>query len=236
MYFKTDSKIIDYNNEPDVTESYNQGFVFTRLGKGEMIQTRSLRIDLSDFKLTSENRRILKKVEGLKLNVKSLPLKNYSWEIHKLGKEFYSTKFGDNTMSAAKIKEMFTSNESSNMNLTISYQLSAIGIKTQAESRKQIADGYCLCYANSTLLHYAYPFYDLEVAKKLPNLGLGMMINAIIWARENGKKYFYLGSVVDSSSRYKLQFESLEWWNTHTGKWSTDISELKVLLDTAGSM
>lgn len=235
MYFKTDTKTINFDNESEVTESYNQGFVFTRLGKGEMIQTRSLRIDLSKFELTSENRRILKKVTGLRLEVRDLPLENYSWEIHKLGKDFYSTKFGDHTMSATKIKEMFTEPEKSNMNLAIGYELRASKDGDTGSSQLE-SQGYCLCYENSTLLHYAYPFYDLEVAKEMPNLGLGMMINATIWAKENNKKYVYLGSVVDPSSKYKLQFEGLEWWDAHTSSWSTDIAQLKNLLGTEASL
>lgn len=223
-YYQTANKKVDFQNESEVTESYNNGFVFTRLGKGEMIQTRSLRIDLDKFELSSENRRILKKVEGLRLEVKELPLQNYSWEIHKLGKDFYSTKFGDNTMSAAKIKEMFLDPDKSNMNLALSYELLATGSQL-------VADGYCLCYQNPTLIHYAYPFYNLEIAKELPNLGLGMMINAIVWAKENGKKFIYLGSVIDLSSKYKLQFEGLEWFNEINKSWSEDLEDLKNLLE-----
>src|SRR5687768_4946503 len=114
-YLKTDQQTVEFT--PDViTEMYNKGYVLTRLGKGIMDQTRSLRIDLSKFELTSENRRILRKVESLMLKVENLPLKDYSWEIHKMGKDFYSSKFGDDTMSAAKIKEMFQEQEKSNLN------------------------------------------------------------------------------------------------------------------------
>ena len=52
----------------NITNMYNQGFVFTRRGKGAMDQTRSMRIDLSQFALTSENKRILRKTEDISLS------------------------------------------------------------------------------------------------------------------------------------------------------------------------
>jgi hypothetical protein len=53
-----------------------------------MYQTRSLRIDLSKFELSSENKRILKKNNSLLLTTYSLPYPDYYWQIGKLGKEF----------------------------------------------------------------------------------------------------------------------------------------------------
>lgn len=219
-YFSANTKTLtDSENTPElITKLYNEGYVFTRLGKGVLNQTRSLRIDLSKFELNSENRRILKKTEDLKLEFKSLPLENYSWEIHKLGKDFYTKKFGDGTMSASKINEMFNDLEKSNMNSVFEFNY---------ETTKSI--GYCLTYQNSEIIHYAYPFYDLDIPKE-KNLGIAMMTKAIVWAKENNKKYIYLGSVVDSTSKYKLQFEALEWWDTETMEWSNDLNNLKNLL------
>jgi arginyl-tRNA--protein-N-Asp/Glu arginylyltransferase len=56
------------------------------------------------------------------------------------------------------------------------------------------------------------------------------LINAINWSKENNKEYIYLGSVTDSKSKYKLQFEGLEWFNTDTQLWETDLEKLKVLI------
>lgn len=212
MYYKTDQKQIEFEPE-SVNQAYNEGYVLTRLGKGVVNQTRSLRIGLFNFELNSENRRILRKTEGLNLEFKDLPLEDYSWEIHKMGKDFYSTKFGEDTMSASKIKEMFNDIEASNMNGVFVFEFEGKSI------------GYCLTYSNSQILHYAYPFYDLEFAEDNPNIGLGMMIRAINWSKENGKEYIYLGSVVDESSKYKLQFSGLEWFDGDG--WSIDIEKLK---------
>ena len=55
-----------------------------------------------------------------------------------------------------------------------------------------------------------------------------MMTKAIVWAKENGKKYVYLGSASRPNDTYKLQFAGLEWWDGK--KWQTDLEELKKIL------
>ena len=55
-----------------------------------------------------------------------------------------------------------------------------------------------------------------------------MMTKAIVWAKEHGKKYVYLGSARDSAALYKTQFKGFEWFD---GKeWRDDIDELKKIL------
>ncbi len=191
---------------------YDDGYVFTRLGRGIMQQTRSVRIDLSKFELTSENRRILKKTDDLVMVVENLPLKNYNYSIGKLAKDFYESKFGPKIMSAQKIKEMLTDRENSNWNTLFTYS----------------DIGYAICFVGSTLLHYSYPFYDLN---KAPNdMGMGMMLRAITYAKDLGLKYIYLGSLQRLGDVYKLQFEGLEWYDEK--KWSTDLAAVKKILSS----
>lgn len=191
---------------------YDRGFVCTRPSEGLMQQTRSLRINLSQFELSSENKRILRKTEELKLSVHSLPYDAYSWEIGKLGKEFYEAKFGDGTFSANKVKELLTAGRN-DFNTLLTYSL---------DDRKI---GYALCVETDTLLHYSYPFYDLDADK---NTGMGMMLRAIEYARESNKHFCYLGSAQRPGDTYKLQFKGLEWFDGNT--WRTETTELKQFL------
>src|SRR5690349_13660887 len=117
MYLSVKEENLKDFSEESINDRYDHGFVFTRLDKGIIQQTRSLRIELKQFIESSENRRILKKTAGLDMIVHELPFVDYKWEIHKLGKDFYTRKFGDKVMSASKIKEMFTDVTKSNMNL-----------------------------------------------------------------------------------------------------------------------
>lgn len=86
--------------------------------------------------------------------------------------------------------------------------------------------GYAICKETNELLHYCYPFYNLE--SEFNNLGMGMMLKAILWAKANNKKYIYLGSAKDQAAKYKLQFSGLEWFDGET--WQTNLEELKNVL------
>lgn len=217
-YLKTNQKEVEDFSEQNLSHLYNQGYVFTRLGKGVMNQTRSLRINLENFRLNSENKRILRKTEEITCEFKNLPLENYSWEIHKLGKDFYSRKFGSKTMSASKIKAMFNNLSEENMNSVFIY------------SAKDKDLGYCLSYKNSEILHYSYPFYNLDY--KNPNLGMGMMVRAVVWAKENDLQFIYLGSITSEKAKYKLQFKGIEWFDVRKEDWSEDLGELKGIVSS----
>ncbi|HEY9583288.1 MAG TPA: hypothetical protein VJK09_03235 [Candidatus Paceibacterota bacterium] len=231
MYLTWDEKTITEFADMHIESMYDMGYVFTRIGKGNMQQTRSLRIELKKFELSSENKRILKKTDNLTLTVHDLESGNfeYKWGMAKLAKDFYD-RFGEKTFSANKAKELLTKPSKSNFNLLLDYSL-----------------GYAICFANKNILHYAYPFYTLsgKVTKNIKDMGLGMMIRAIVWAKENKKKYIYLGSASRPSDTYKLQFSGLEWFTLsdlsrvssreveglgNNGVWNNDTSKLKPLL------
>jgi len=213
-YLHWDQKTISDFSEATIADLYAQGYVFTRIGKGIMQQTRSVRINLKTFNLSSENRRIIKKVPSLSLRIEHLPKTKYDWNIGKLAKDFYSLKFGPDIMSAQKIKEMLTIPEKSNFNTILTYSDNGNDI------------GYTISYLSSSLIHYSYPFYDTEQTPK--DTGLGMMILAIQYAKEAGLSYIYLGSLQRPSDTYKLQFEGLEWFDGN--RWNTDTEEIKDIL------
>ena len=148
-----ETTITDFSDQ-NISDMYNRGYVFTRLGRGMMQQTRSVRIDLSKYSPTSENRRILKKTDGITLDTASLPITNYDFKIGKIAKDFYETKFGPGIMSAQKIKEMLTQGEKSNFNILIEYTI------PHPLDPKPSPKAFTIAYKNASLLHYSYPFYD----------------------------------------------------------------------------
>lgn len=99
------TEIKDFSDE-NIKKMYDEGFVFTRIGKGIMNQTRSLRINLAKFELNSENRRVLGKVDGLLADGSTLPIsaETYDWQIQKLAKDFYTKKLGIKTSQQIKLK------------------------------------------------------------------------------------------------------------------------------------
>jgi arginyl-tRNA--protein-N-Asp/Glu arginylyltransferase len=238
-YLKWAEEKINDCNEQKINTLYNDGFLFGRNEKNVLYQTRSLRIDLATFELTSENRRILRKTEGVLVTKHSLPYSKYSWEIGKLAKDFYTTKFGEGTFSANKIKELLTNPSKSNFTGLLVYnrhsEQSEEFLKpnhkgslaiAQDDTEKDETVGYCIILETADLIHYCYPFYKLDI--ELANLGLGMMLKAIMYAKDQGKKYIYLGSAQRPTDTYKLQFEGLEWFDGQ--KWQTNFEKLKQLL------
>lgn len=216
-YLHWDEKVITDFSEGSVAAMYDRGYVFTRLGKGVMQQTRSMRIRLADFELSSENKRILKKTLGVDLHMHGIPFEGYTYEIGKLAKDFYDSKFGHGTLSAQKMKEMLTDKEKSNFNLLLSFE---------TEDTDSTAPGYAVCYDNISFMHYSFPFYDS--AKSPKDMGLGMMIRAIILKKDAKAKYIYLGSLQRPTDTYKLQFKGMEWFDGKT--WQTDAELAKEAL------
>lgn len=215
------NKITNTDFDPDfIASQYDRGFIFTREHRGAMYQSRSLRINLADFSLNSENRRVLNKVTGLNLDISTLPLADYHWQIHKLGKEYYEKKFGPNIFSANKIKEILTAPESLNFNSLLTYKI---------QQQSEAVVGYAIAYLGGSIMHYAYPFYDLEHFAN--NFGMGMMLTAILYAQKHGLKYIYLGSASRPADIYKLQFSGLEWFDHQS--WQKDLEPLKKLLASA---
>ena len=213
-YLSWQQETITDFSESAISVMYDRGFVFTRIGRGIMHQTRSCRINLEKFSLTSENRRIIRKA-NLGLIPINLPLDDYDFSIGKIAKDFYDTKFGRGIMSVQKVKEMLTDKVKSNFNTVLRYN----------DMNSGSIIGHTICYINKDILHYSYPFYDLKTSK---DTGLGMMTTAVSFAKDQGLKYVYLGSLQRPSDTYKLQFEGLEWFDGKT--WQTDLEEVKRIL------
>ena len=215
MYLEWNKKILPDFTDLSIEKLYDEGYVFTRVGRGYFTQTRSLRIDLSIYKETSENRRVLRKMENIKIEINPLPFKDYHWSIHKLAKDFYTTKFGKDTFSANKVKELLTNHDKSNFNTLL-----------VLKNEKGQPIGYCIALLTKNILHYSYPFY-IE-SRTNPSIGLGMMTKVVSYAKEEGLKYIYLGSLQRPTDTYKLQFEGGEWFDGK--KWQIDLNPLKEIL------
>jgi len=200
----------DGDNLDDI---YAKGFIPTRIQKGLYYMARSTRVNLENFKESSELRRIDRKTEGLSIKTIELSQFKYDYTLGKQMKDFYDTKFGKKTLSAQKAKWLFTSGA-----------FSHVLLYTFAESNKII--GYCIVNINENIMHYAYPFYSLEL--DMPNLGMGMMLKATQWSRGQEKEFVYLGTSYTDSSLYKTQFPGFEWYTGNS--WNPSVKELKEII------
>lgn len=199
--------------DDSLDEVYEQGFLPSRKELNLFYLARSTRINLSEFSPTSENRRILRKTEYLDFEIIDLNKFEYHYSIGKMGKDFYD-KRGGGKFSAYKIKWLFTSGSCSHV---IRF--------TDDYSESKVA-GYCLVNRTENILHYAYPFYDLDYLDK--NAGIGMMTRSVQEAKKARLRYCYLGTCYTKSSLYKTQFEGFEYFDGE--KWVGDVEKLKKLV------
>ncbi len=211
-YLNWDTKVITDFSQKNIEEMYENGYVFTRVDHGVMNKTRSFRVNLKAYTSSSENRRIVRKVENLQMTVEPIPYQAYSWEIGKLAKDFYE-KFGDNVFTANKVKEILTEKDKTNFN--------ALLVFTDTGTNKPV--GYVICYESGNILHYSYPFYIEESSR-----GIGMMTLALEWAKTSGKEHIYLGALQRPTDSYKLQFLGGEWFDGTV--WQFDTEPLKEIL------
>ncbi len=191
-----------------VEKIYKKGFLPTRIKKNFYYLSRNVRIDLKNFSLNSENRRILKKTEGLELENINLKDFEFQYEISKLATDYFKEKFGEIIISTQKLKELFKGDIFTNV---LVFKLKGDVI------------GYCITMETENILHYTYPFYKKEFIGT--NIGMGMMVRAIEYAKEKNKKYVHLGTAYTKESMYKLQFKGIEWFDGN--EWIDDVEKLK---------
>lgn len=204
--------------ESDLVEPiYQAGFLPTRHLQNVYYLARSLRVVLSGFDLSSENRRILNKTQEIKVELQSLADFDYTPEVQKMCKDYASERFDQGVFSSQTIKSIF---ENKIFNHVFVFK----------NSENQTTVGYAVCFINEKLLHYAYAFYHPDFIGQ--NLGARMMLQAVSWAKENQKIYAYLGTAYQAQSLYKTEFKGVEFFNGF--RWSQDLTELKELINLQG--
>jgi len=204
IYLKREDEELNY--------IYNLGFLASRINKDFFYLARNLRVDLNKFKLTSENRRIKRKTEYIKFEVIPMDQVRYLHSIGKLASDFYK-KFKNN-ITANSIRKTILNKYFTHLFVFM-------------DSTNKHIFGYCIANIDDEIIHYAYPFYEIDYFEK--NAGMGMMLKVLEYAHQLNKKYFYLGTIYTKESLYKLQFEGLEYF---TGfKWSENLDELKNLIE-----
>lgn len=195
----------------EVEKIYGNGFLPMRNMPEVYYLSRNIRVDLRKFIVSSENRRILKKTAEFESRLIPMSDFEYTPAVQRLCKKYSDEKF-PGIFSAAAIKNRF-SGEIYNYVFVFKRQDST-------------AVGYATCYISKNIVQYAYPFYDLAYLKD--NLGARMMLESIIWGKENNKEYIYLGSCYEEKSLYKTEFSGVEFFNGF--RWSENLEELRELI------
>jgi len=223
-------QVLGYKQKKDnLAQVYYGGWLPFRSKKDWFYLCRSSRVRLSEFELSSENRRILKKTEGLSYSVMPVEQFEYTPEVQKFCKRFADERFGKGVMPVAAIRKIFS--DKGNCTHVMVFDSSG-NTPTSTKSRGPLKRaytpelvGYIGVVVHGHFLHYAHPFYDLDGDA---NLGMGMMVRAVQWAKSQNKQFAYLGTCYGEASLYKTQFAGFQFFDGW--KWSDDIGELKYLI------
>ncbi len=207
-------------SQSELPEIYNKGFLPYSNNIALKIETyylaRSLRVDLNNFKETSENRRVVRKIEEKK---PSFTLKNIE-DFDILNKDFqnFCLDFASNRFSESISKER------------LNYILKSESISHIFEfSLDQKKVGYVIAIIENDMLHYWFAFFDLNFQEY--SLGKYMIFSVIEWAANNKLKYVYLGTSYGEKSLYKIRdFKGLEFFDGN--QWNNNSKLLKIKCKT----
>ncbi len=175
---------------------------------------RNLRLPLAAWKPSSENRRILRKGEGIVAELIPRAAFEYSGTRRESWKAFADERFGAEVMSYQRLDTLMASP-------VISHLLQFRDATTGHEL------GTALLYlAEPDLAYYYYAFYELDRLDR--NLGMFMMTHAVSFFAARGVAHLHLGTCYSRRALYKTQFHGVQFFNGW--RWSENREELKFLI------
>lgn len=196
---------------------FHLGFLPSSRNLDRFYLCRQVRVDLEKFTASSENRRILRKGEGICSVLVPKSEFEYSAARREFFKNYADIKFGKDVMSYERLDLLFAGPITSH-----------VLVFKDAHSGDEVGVVTLYLEAN-TLAYYYYGFYDLKYYAR--NLGMFMMTSAVTQFAERGFRYVYLGSCYLENALYKTQFAGAQFFNGV--RWSSDLAELKHLIRRA---
>src|ERR1017187_2429872 len=193
---------------------FNAGFPPAARGLDQFYLCRNVRVDLSKFKPSSENRRILRKGEGIAM--KLVPRAEFDLSPTRGEKylAYAEARYGQGVMPAERLELTFNSPMATHLL-----------VFTDAQSGAEL--GVVVLYLEAPrLAFYRFSFYDLNHFNR--SLGLFMMTSAAGFFAESQFAHLYLGTCYSERALYKTQFAGVEFFNGF--RWSDNLAELKFLL------
>lgn len=201
----------------EIPEAYDRGFLpysaDTSLAAPVFYLARSLRVSLHDFTDTSENRRVERKMLPLSISMQVEDRNSFRLdkEIEQFCLAYAAERFAHQAMPASRLQYVLQ-HDLGNCFMTFRREGELIGLV------------YGASYGE--MFHYWFSFYDTQYLDAAAPLGKWMMWKAIHWAREQGKKYVYLGTCYGPSALYKVRdFKGLSFYDGLA--WSADLLDLK---------
>ena len=194
---------------------FNAGFLPSSRNLDRFYLCRQVRVNLAEFKPSSENRRVLRKGEGIRVELVPRAKFDYTPERRKFFKTYADIKFGNDVMSYERLDLLFAAPIFSHLLVFTDAATGAeLGVVTLYLEKNRMA-------------FYYYAFYDLNFYAR--NLGMFMMTSAVALFAVRKCEFLYLGSCYSANALYKTQFAGAEFFNGV--RWSASLKELKYLIE-----
>jgi len=200
---------------PEADESpvnlFDKGFLPASHDLSRFYLCRHIRVHLDSFTLSSENRRILRKGQGIEFELIEKEKFHFDEHWRSFCLNYAHLKFGQNVMTEERLMSVIKNPITSHF-LIFKDQQKFLGI-------------VCL-FLKEQMAYYYYSFYDLDSTYN--NLGMFVMTKTIELFKEKKFQLIYLGSCYAKNALYKTQFKGVEFFNGFS--WSSNIKELKYLI------
>jgi len=191
-------------NNQTIDKNYEQGLLPQRNRINLFYQQTSCRSNLSDFILSSENRRIIRKTD--QFNYQLIPLTEFNYT-HSVQKEIHgwSTEldwhFPTNSLKTIFTKHIFNY-------VYIWSDLNHVPI------------AYSVCYFSDSISHIGYVFYHPQYHHG--NLPIRLVLQFIIDSQQKKLKFAYLGRFSTDHGYYKRNMPGFEFFQNQ--RWSKKIT------------
>jgi arginyl-tRNA--protein-N-Asp/Glu arginylyltransferase len=203
--------------EPGETpaSAFANGFLPSSYALDRFYLCRQIRVDLSRFAASSENRRILRKGEGISVQIVPRPEFEFTPERRAFCKTYADAKFRPSGISLERLDALMASKI-----------VTHILVYTDTATQREV--GLAILYLEEpTVGFYYYAFYNLDYFNR--SLGMFMMTSAVTKLAERGLRHLHLGTCYSANALYKFQFEGAEFFNG--ARWSPSLKELRYLVD-----
>ncbi len=199
-----------------LSDIYAKGFL-PYSGSRDLLQyfylARSLRVGLSDFSFTSENRRVHKKYEN---QFEKVYLCKANEELKKFYLEYFKKVHGEKIMSKERLDFIFDFNI---INEIVIYKkenkmIGSILLVNDGGDNK------------NKMSHFWYSAYAPEYAQT--SFGMFMMLDEASSKKQQGYKYYYIGTGYGEKAKYKMNFDTLEFFDGNI--WIQDKKLFKKLI------
>jgi arginyl-tRNA--protein-N-Asp/Glu arginylyltransferase len=188
---------LPYSNEPAI--------------KGVFYMARSARIALPRFEFSSENRRIRKRFDDVfSFCTLSISEAKNDTRIRRLFIDYFRERHGKDVMPAERFDAILES---------------PLPLRILLYEKNNTLMAAALEVFGETFGHFWFSAYDLSLVQQ--SLGMWLMLDAALRAKNDGRDYYYIGTVYGEKALYKTNLQPLEFWNG--SQWSTDLARLKKL-------